>query len=97
MQSPMGNVFESLESAHDSVTLLTEMVREAKQDLEVDVARESSSTFSQRLDVLRMTLYSLENLERHMTRSCQILDDLRYGKIFSVGVTYALTKRTWQC
>ena len=78
MNLPMGNAFQSLESAHDFVTLLAETVIEAKRDVEADLQKESSATFSRRLDVLRITLYSLEKLELHITRSCRILDDLRY-------------------
>ena len=78
MNSPMGNAFQSLESAHDFVSLLAETVIEAKRDVEADLQKESSATFPRRLDVLRITLYSLEILELHITRSCRILDDLRY-------------------
>jgi hypothetical protein len=77
MNSSRGNAFQSLDSAHDFVTLLAETVIEAKRDVEGDVQRESSAKFSRRLDVLRMPLYSLEKLELHMTRSRRILDDLR--------------------
>lgn len=97
MKSPTGNVFENLESAHDFVTLLTEMVIEAKRELEADVAKESSITFSGRLDVLRMTLYSLEKLERHMTHSCHILDDLRHQQDLLCRSDLCSHKRTWQC
>jgi phospholipid N-methyltransferase len=72
-----GNAFQSIESAHDFVTLLAETVMEAKRDVAADVQRESSATNSQRLDMLRMALYSLEKLEIHMTKSRHILDDLR--------------------
>jgi hypothetical protein len=77
MNSPIGNAFQSIDSAHDFVTLLTETVVEAKRDVEADVERESRTPSSTRLDVLRMALYSLEKLEVHMTRSRHILDDLR--------------------
>jgi len=56
MNSSMGNAFQSLDSAHDFVTLLAETVIEAKRDVEGDVQRESSAKFSRRLDVLRMAL-----------------------------------------
>ena len=77
MNSPTGNAFQSIDSAHDFVTLLTETVVEAKRDVEADVERESRTPSSTRLDVLRMALYSLEKLEVHITRSRHILDDLR--------------------
>lgn len=77
MNSPIGNAFQTIDSAHDFVTLLTETVVEAKRDVEADVERESRTPFSRRLDVLRMALYSLGKLEVHMTKSRHILDDLR--------------------
>jgi hypothetical protein len=77
LNTPMVDPFETIESAHNFVTLLSETVVEAKRELEVDVQRESSSTRSRRLEALRMALYSLEKLELHMNRSSRILNDLR--------------------
>jgi hypothetical protein len=76
MNSNVGNAFQTIESASDFVTLLAGTVTEAKRDAEVDVLRESSARNSERLDVLRMALYSLSKLEGHMTKSCHILNDL---------------------
>ena len=77
MNHEAANPFDSIESAHEFVTLLAETVLEAKRDVEADVQRESSSNFPRRLQALRMTLYSLEKLEFHMSRSRRILNDLR--------------------
>lgn len=77
MNSPIGNAFESIDSAHDFVALLTESVIEAKRDVEADVQKESNLTSSHRVEILRMALYSLEKLEVHMRKSWHILDDLR--------------------
>jgi hypothetical protein len=71
----MEEQFESLESAHDFVTLLAETVAEAKSELKSDLQRESST--SRRLDALRLTAYNLEKLEIHLNRSRRILNDLR--------------------
>jgi len=72
----MGSAFESIESAHGFVTLLAETVTEAKRGVEADV-QASEANPSQRVDILRMALYSLQKLEAHMTKSRHILDDLR--------------------
>jgi hypothetical protein len=77
MNHEVANPFDSIESAHEFVTLLAETVLEAKRDVEADVQRESRSNFPRRLQALRMTLYSLEKLEFHMSRSHRILNDLR--------------------
>jgi uncharacterized membrane protein YccC len=72
-----GSPFDSIESAHDFVTLLAETVREAKQEVEADIQREATAEFPRRLDALRTALYSMEKLEAHMNQSGRILNDLR--------------------
>ena len=67
--------FETLEDAHDFVTLLSEAVEEAKTEIQSDIAREATS--SRRLDALRVAVYNLEKLELHVTRASRILNDLR--------------------
>jgi len=69
--------FDSIESAHDFVSLLSEVVTDAKRDLEEDIKREADSKFPRRLDAFRIALYGLEKLESHMVRSGRILNDLR--------------------
>lgn len=72
-----GKPFDSIESAHDFVALLTETVREAKQEVDADIQREATAEFPRRLDALRTALYSMEKLEVHMNQSRRILNDLR--------------------
>jgi hypothetical protein len=69
--------FDSIESAHEFVGLLTEAIVEAKLDIEADVQRESGSTYPRRLEALRLALYQIEKLEFHMSKSQRILNDLR--------------------
>ena len=71
--------FESVESAHEFLSLLCEVVIEAKREIEADVEREISSHAggSRRLDAMRTACYSLQKLETHITKSCRILNDLR--------------------
>jgi hypothetical protein len=69
--------FESIESACEFVTLLSQAVIQAKRDIECDVAREQLLTPSRRLDALRLTAYTLQKLELHMNQSCRALNDLR--------------------
>jgi uncharacterized membrane protein YccC len=77
MNNDAGSPFESIESAREFVTLLSEAVAQAKQDVEADVQRESSSNSPRRQDALRTALYSMEKLEQHMNQSRRILNDLR--------------------
>jgi hypothetical protein len=69
--------FDSIEDAHEFLTLLAQTVFETKLELEADVQRESASTFPRREDALKLTLYTLNKLEFHMNRSRRVLNDLR--------------------
>ena len=69
------NPFESIESAHEFLTLLSDVIAEAKKEIDADISREA--TPSRRADALRMAAYHLVNLDHHMIRSRRILNDLR--------------------
>ena len=78
MKSQTDDPFGTIESAHDFVTLLTAAISQAKEELQVDVDRESASAdVSRRVDALRIALYNVEKLELHLNRSGRILNDLR--------------------
>ncbi len=78
MKSRTDDPFGTIESAHDFMTLLAAAVSQAREELKVDVDRESASAdLSRRLDALRVALYNVEKLELHLTRSSRILNDLR--------------------
>jgi hypothetical protein len=68
--------FESIESAHDFVNLLSETVSQTRKDIDADLARQES-TSTRSLDALRIASYNLEKLETYMKRSGRILNDLR--------------------
>lgn len=69
--------FDSIESAHDFVSLFFDSVADAKRDIESDVQREAAAPASRRLDALRLAAYNLEKLEQHVKKSRVILNDLR--------------------
>jgi hypothetical protein len=78
MKSQTDDPFGTIESAHDFVALLTAAISQAKEELQVDVDRESASPdLSRRIDALRVALYNVEKLEFHLNRSTRILNDLR--------------------
>src|SRR5215831_20891934 len=78
MKSRMEHPFETIESAHDFMALFAEAVSQAKEELQLDVDRETDNPdVSRRLDALRMALYNVEKLEVHLNRSSRILNDLR--------------------
>jgi hypothetical protein len=76
MNVDVKNPFDSIESAHEFLTLLAATVVEAKGELEADVAREALNP-SRRLDGLRVALYNLKKLEAGMARTRRALNDLR--------------------
>jgi len=69
--------FDSIESAHDFVSLFFDSVADAKRDIESDIQREAAAPASRRLDALRLAAYNLEKLEQHVKKSRVILNDLR--------------------
>ena len=77
MNSHGENPFETIESAHHFLTLLSEAVNEARQEVESDLQREPEPDVARRVDALRLAVYNLEKLEMHMNRSSRILNDLR--------------------
>lgn len=63
-----GTPFDSIESAHEFMTLLAQTVYEVKLDTEADVEKEQTSNVARRLDALRMAVYILEKLELQLNR-----------------------------
>jgi hypothetical protein len=77
VQVDSGHLFDSIESAHDYIALLTEVVSDVKRDLEADSKAGSRSQNPRRLDAIRLAMYNLDKLHRHMSASARILNDLR--------------------
>lgn len=77
MNRDAGCHFDSIESAHEFVALLSETVMQAKKEVDGDVERALDSQYPRRLEALRMVSYNLEKLAVHMNKSCRILNDLR--------------------
>ena len=77
MLQASGTPFDSIESAHEFITLLAQTIYEVKLDIEADIEKEKASYRFRRLDALRMAAYTLEKLELHLNRSRRALNDLR--------------------
>jgi hypothetical protein len=71
------DLFDSIESAHDYVTLLNDVVMAVKRDLESDLTGGDILQSTRRLDAIRLASYHLDKLQVHMTASARILNDLR--------------------
>ena len=69
--------FDSIESAHEYVTLLCEGVAETRVALEVDMKEAAREGATRRLDALRLAAYKLDRLHHHTRSSQTLLNDLR--------------------
>lgn len=69
--------FESVENAQTYVRLLIEALHEAKIEVEADVAASSRGRSERRVEALRLVQYKLDRLEKHLTASGHMLNDLR--------------------
>jgi len=69
--------FDSIESTQEFLTLVAQVVLEAKRDIGAHLQREMSSSFSRRLEALQIIVYLLETLEINIKKSRRILNDLR--------------------
>ena len=95
MNPGSGSPFDSIEDAHEFLTLLAQTIFETKLDIEADVQREASSNYPRRAEALKLTLYTLSRLEFHMNRGRRILNDLRTLRrlLFEERTLSALTAR----
>jgi hypothetical protein len=71
------NPFESIESAREFINILSDVIAEAKLEVEEHIEQEASSEQSRSLDALRIAHYNLVKLETHVGSSSRILNDLR--------------------
>ena len=84
--------FDSIESAHEYLSLLIEAAHEAREAVATDLAPAGDSRYERRTAVLRLVLYNLEKLEKHVKTSRRILNDLRTLRrlLLEEGITAAL-------
>jgi hypothetical protein len=71
------NPFDSIESAHEYVTLLVNQVEEVEAALAEDLALASAQGGGRQLDALRLVDYKLGQLKHHLATGGRILNDLR--------------------
>ena len=91
--------FDSIESAHEFVALVSKVALETKRDIDADIQREISTTASRRVEALQIVAHKLGTLELHLTQTRRILNDLRslHRLLFgerSAGVPVARPKST---
>jgi hypothetical protein len=69
--------FDSLESSHEYVALMAEIIEDVRQDIEEEIARATAEKEERRKEALQLVCYHLSKLSAHMTSSRRILNDLR--------------------
>jgi len=69
--------FDSIESAHEYISLLLAQVELVRATLAADVTTATNDEAGRRLDALRLVEYKLNQLEHHLGAGVRILNDLR--------------------
>ena len=69
--------FDSIESAHEYVSLLGTQVAVVEGDMAVEIALAVNEGATRRVDALRIVDYKVKQLKEHMIESSRILNDLR--------------------
>lgn len=69
--------FDSIEGAQEYLALLAQVLTEARQSTEADLASDIHAKAPRRLEAMRLALYKLEKLEQHIKISRRLLNDLR--------------------
>jgi len=71
------SAFDSIEDAHQYVSLLGEVLDQTQDTIQEDIAMAQSGEAARRLEALLLVRYKLERLRHHMGASRHILNDLR--------------------
>ena len=69
--------FDSIEGAQEYLALLAQVLTEAQQSTEADLASDVHAAAPRRLEAMRLALYKLEKLEQHIKVSRRLMNDLR--------------------
>jgi len=74
---PSGSPFGNIESALEYVTYLLEACREARTQVETEMAQMNEPALARKKDALRVVHYKLERLSSHIETTQHLLKDLR--------------------
>ena len=69
--------FDNLESSHEYVALLAEVLEETRRDVEAQIALAIAENSDRRKQALQLVAHNLAKLSMHITSSRRILNDLR--------------------
>src|SRR5437867_597940 len=74
--------FDSIESSHEYVALLAEIIEEERKDVAAEIDRGSEDNAGRRQEAWQLVSYHLARLSGHMISSRRILNDLRTLRSF---------------
>ena len=77
--------FDSLEAAHEYVSLLLDEVRRTRQDVAEDLATAQGDGSARRGEALQLVSWKLERLEQQLGSSRRLMNDLRRLRRLLVG------------
>jgi len=92
MADTLENPFDSIEDAHQYVSLLGEVLDQTQDTIQEDIAMARSSGAARRLEALLLVHYKLERLRHHMGASRHILNDLRTLRRLLLGEREGMPK-----
>ena len=69
--------FDSVEGAHEYLSLLSEAIQDAKNEIEGDIRAAEDPKFPRRLEALRLVSFKLDKLEQQVKNGRRLLNDLR--------------------
>ncbi len=68
--------FHSIESAHEFIVVLENVIADAQAELEALLDHANTSSDERRTEALRLALFKISQLETHTRKSRRILNDL---------------------
>jgi hypothetical protein len=77
MKDRSATPFDSVEGAHEYLTLLSQAIEDAKNEIQADIRARDDPKFPRRLEALRLVSFKLEKLEQHVSGGRRLLNDLR--------------------
>ncbi len=69
--------FDSVEGAHEYLSLLSQAIQDARDEIEADIRAAEDPRFPRRMEALRLVSFKLEKLEQQIKNGRRLLNDLR--------------------
>jgi len=85
--------FDNIESSHEYVALLAEVIEETRRDVEAQIALAIAENSDRRKQALQLVAHNLAKLSMHITSRRRILNDLRTLRRLLLGERGPLTRK----